>query len=176
MLHTIHFYLFVQHHFHQTNQLIQINSPLQYANTKLTSPYYMKYIYIIQPIYCEDTLLNFDLIKKYLLFLPLYLKNNRPILVPLEYLLCVEGGATKCMYGNTFNLLHRDWIVDKLYFREPSAEETQILNQFLALQPHCNVNLFPRALAPCLPRDKEFLEFFRDPENLASDCEFEFRT
>ena len=40
MLHTMHNYLFVQHHFQHTNPIIHMNSRLQYANTKLTSPYY----------------------------------------------------------------------------------------------------------------------------------------
>ena len=43
MLHTIHNYLFVQHLFHMTNAIIHMNSRLQYANTKLTSPDYMNY-------------------------------------------------------------------------------------------------------------------------------------
>ena len=38
MLHTIHNFLFVQHHFHRTNPLIHMNSRVQYANTKLASP------------------------------------------------------------------------------------------------------------------------------------------
>ena len=53
MLHTMHNYLFVQHHFQHTNPIIHINSRLQYANTKLTSPYYMNYSCIMQPNYCE---------------------------------------------------------------------------------------------------------------------------
>ena len=108
MLHTVHNYLFVQHHFHRTNTLIHMNSRLQYANTKLTSPYCMNYSYIIQPNYCEGTLRYFDPIMNYFRFSPLYAKTNHPILVPIEYLQCVEGGATKCMHCHTFNLLYRD--------------------------------------------------------------------
>ena len=110
-----------------------MNSRLQYANTKLASPYYMNYSYIIQPNYCEGTLRNFDPIKVYFLFCPLYAKTNRPILVPIEYLQCGEGGATKCAYGHTFNRLYSDWMLDKLDNRQPSQEETQIFNQLLAL-------------------------------------------
>ena len=144
MLHTIHNYLFVQHLFHKTNPLIHTNSQLQYANTNLTSPYYMNYSY--------------------------------------TNLQCVEGDSTKCMYGNTFNLLYRDRIADKLDNREPSAEETQILNHLHALQLHCvapprvATDLFPRALAACLTQDKEFLEIFRDPYNRAPDFDLKFRT
>ena len=83
MLHTVHNYLFVQHHFQRTNPIIYMNSRLQYANTKLTSPYYMNYSYIIQPNFCEGTLRNFDPTKNYFLFSPLYAKTNRPILVPI---------------------------------------------------------------------------------------------
>ena len=36
--------------------------------------------------------------------------------------------------------------------------------------------LLPRALAACLAQDKEFLEFFRDPDNRAPGFEFEYRT
>ena len=153
-----------------------MNSRLQYANTKLTSNYYMNYSCIIQANYCEGTLHNFDPIRNYFLFSPLYAKTNRPIFVPIEYLQCVEEGATKCMYGNTFNLLYRDWTTDKLDNREPSAEETQILNLLLALQPHCNVDLFPRTLADGLARDQEFFEFFRDTDNRAPDFEFDYPT
>ena len=49
MLQTYHNYLFVQHLFHRTNQLIHMNSRLQYANIKLTSPYYLNHSYSIQP-------------------------------------------------------------------------------------------------------------------------------
>ena len=108
LLHTIHNYLSVQQHFHRTNSLIHINSRLQYANNKLTSPYYFNYSYMIHPTYCEGTLRNFDPIKNYFLFSPLYAKTNCPIIVPIEYLKCVGAGATKCMYGHTFNLLYRD--------------------------------------------------------------------
>ena len=126
MHHTMHNCLFVQHHFHHTNPIIHMNSRLQYANTKLTSPYCMKYSYIFQPNYCEGNLRNFDPYKNYFIFSLLYAKTNRPILVPIEYLQCVEGGATKCTYGHNFNLLYRDWMVDKLDNRQPSQEETQI--------------------------------------------------
>ena len=131
MVHTIHNYLFVQHHFHRTNPLIHINSRLQYANTKLTSPYYMNYSYIIQTNFCEGTLRNFDPLKNYFLFSTLYAKTNRPILVQIEYLQCVERGATKFMHGHTFNLSYSDWMADKLENRQPSQEETQSSNIFL---------------------------------------------
>ena len=133
---------------HRTNPLIHRNSPFQYTNTKLTSLYYMNYSYIIQPNYCKGTLCNFDPIKNYFLFSPLYAKINCALFVPIEYLQCVEGGATKCMYGNTFNLLSRDWITDKLDNREPSAEETQILNHLLAL-PSSTLQLRPLPSCPC---------------------------
>ena len=153
-----------------------MNSRLQYANTKLISPYYMNYSYIIQPNYCEGTLRNFDPIKNYFIFSPLYTKTNRPILVPIEYLQCAEGGATTCTYGHNFNLLYRDWMVDKLENRQPSQEEKLIFNNLLALQPLCNTDTYPRALAAGLSRDPEFLAFFRDPDNRAPDFEFEYRT
>ena len=43
----------------------------------------------------------------------------------------------------------------------------------LALQPHCNTDLYPRAFAACLARDNESVEFFRHPDILAPDFEFE---
>ena len=104
---------------------------------------------------------------------PLYAKTNRPIIVPIEYLRCVEVGATKCTHGHTFNLLYRDSIADKLDNYEPSQEETQILNHLLAFHPHCNFDLYPCAIAACLARDQEFLAFFSaiqttGPRNLSS--------
>ena len=177
MRQTMHNYLFVQHHFQHTNPIVHMNSRLQYTNRKLTPPYYMNYSYIIQPNYCEGTLRNCDPIKNYFIFSPLYAKTNRPILDPIEYLQCVEVGATKCAYGHTFNHLYWDWMVDKLDNRLTSSqEETQVFNHLLALQPHCNADLYPRALAACLARDPEFLAFFRDPDNRAPDFEFEYRT
>ena len=146
MLHTMHNCLFVQHHFQHTNPIIHMNSRLQYANTKLTLPYYMNYSYINQPNFCEGTLGNFDPIKNYFTFSPLYAKTNRSVLDPIDYLQCVEEGTTKCAYGHTFNLLYRDWMADKLDNRQPSQEETQIFNHLLALQPHCHADLYPRAL------------------------------
>ena len=105
MLHPIHNQFFVQHHFQHTNPIIHMNLRIQYANTKLTSPYYMNYSYKTQPNYCDGTLRNFDPIKNYFIFSPIYAKTNRPILVPIKYLQSVEGGATRCTYGHTFNLL-----------------------------------------------------------------------
>ena len=105
----------------------------------------MKYSYIVN----SGTLQNFDVMKTYFLFSPLYAKTHREIQ-------CVEGGATKCMYGHTFNLLYRDWMVGKLAYREPAPEEIQILNYLLALPPHCNTDLYPRAFGQWLARDKEF--------------------
>ena len=64
MLHTMRNYLFVQHHLQQTNPIFHMNSRLQYANTKLTSPYYMNYSYIIQPNYCEGTLREGTILSK----------------------------------------------------------------------------------------------------------------
>ena len=159
MLHTFHNYLFVQHHFHRTNPLIHLNSRLQYPNTKLTSPYFIIYSYIIQSNYCEGTLSNFDPIKNYFLLSPLYANTNRPILVPIEYLHRVEGGATKCMHGHTLNLIYRVWMADKRDNGQPSQEETQIFNRLLALQPPSNVDIYPRALAACLERGPKFLIF-----------------
>ena len=127
MLHAMHNYFFV-HHLQHTNPIIHMNSRLQYANTKLTSPFYRNYSYVIQPNCCEGTLRKFDPIKNYFIFSPLYAKTNRPILVTIEYLQCVEGGATKYTRGHTFNLLYRDWMVDKLDNRQQSQEETQIFN------------------------------------------------
>ena len=171
MLHTMHNYLLVQHHFQHTNPIIHMSSRLQYANIKLSSPYYMNYSYIIQSNYCEGTLRNFDPIKNYFIFSPLYAKTNRHILVSIKYLQSVEQGATKSTYGHTFNLLYRDWMADKLDNRQTSQEELQIFNHLLALQPHCNADLYPRALAACLTRDPEFLAFFRDPDNRAPHFE-----
>ena len=88
-------YLLVQHHSHRTNLLVHMNSCLQYANTKPTSPCYINYSYILNPTYCEGTLRIFDPIKNYFSFLPLNAKIHRPILVPIECLQCVEGSATK---------------------------------------------------------------------------------
>ena len=110
-----------------------------------------------------------DTKKNYFLFSPIYAKTNRPFFVPIEHLQCVEGGATKGVYSNTFNLLYRNWIAEKLNNRKPSAEKTPIFNHPLALQPNCNVDFFPRALASCLEHDQEFLESFGDPENRAPD-------
>ena len=84
-LHTMHNYLFLQHHFQHTNPITHMNSRLQYANTTLTSPYYINYSYIIQSNYCERTLRNFDHIKNYFLFSLLYAKKSphpRPNRVP----------------------------------------------------------------------------------------------
>ena len=72
-----------------------------------------------------------------------------------------EGGATKCLYGHTFSLLYRDWMADKLDNRDPSTEETQVLKHLLALQPHCNVDFFHRALAAGLARDKKVPRIFQ---------------
>ena len=106
LLHTIHNYCFAQHHFFRTNPLLHLKSSPQNANTKLSSPYYMNYSYVINSTYCKGKLQIFDPIKNYFLFSPFYAKTNRPILVPIEYLHCVEGGATNRMYGRILYLLY----------------------------------------------------------------------
>ena len=63
---------------------------------------------------------------------------------------------------------------DKLNSHQPSPEETQILNHLLAMQPHCNTDLYPRVLAAFLAQDQGFLKFFRDPDNAGPDFEFEY--
>ena len=78
MLHTINNYLFVQHHFHRTIILVHNNSHLQYFNSKLTSPKHVNYSYIINSTHCEGTLHNFNPIKNYFFFLPLYAKTHKP--------------------------------------------------------------------------------------------------
>ena len=80
------------------------------------------------------------------------------------------------MYGTTFNLLYRAWITDMLDIRETSAEETPIIYHLLALRPHCNIDLFPRACAACLALDQDFLDIIRDRDNRAPDFEFEYWT
>ena len=142
-----------------------MNSRLQYANTKLTSPYYMNYSYTIHSDFSEGTLRNFDPIKNYYIFSPLYSKTNRPILVPIEYLRCVEGGAIKVTHGYSFNLLYRDWMNDKLTSHQPSPEEAEILHHLLAMQSHCNADIYPRVFAAFLAQDQGFPDF-----------EFEYRT
>ena len=148
-----------------------MRSRLQYANTKLYSPIYMNYSYVINSTYCEGLLRNFGPIKNYFLFSPPYAKTNCPLLVPIEHLQWIEGGATKCKNAHTFNLLYKDLMLHKL----PSLEETQILNHLLVLQPHCNVDLYPRALDACLAGHREFLKLFRDPADYrAPDFEIKF--
>ena len=77
MLHTMHNFLFVQHHFQHTNPLIHMNSRLQYAKTNLTSPYDMNYSYVIKPNFCQGALRNFDPIKIFH-FLPPLLQGESP--------------------------------------------------------------------------------------------------
>ena len=60
--------------------------------------------------------------------------------------------------------------------RKPSQEEKQMFNHLLALQPRCNVDLYPFALAACLAQDPQFLAFYRDPDNRAPDFQFEYGT
>ena len=114
MLLTIHNYLFVQRDFHRTNHFLHITSRLRFANTKITSLFYLNYSYIINSSYKEGMLRSFNLIKNYLLFISLYARMHRQIIVPIEYLQCVEGGATMSMYEQTLNLLYRDLIADNL--------------------------------------------------------------
>ena len=88
---------------------------------------------------------------------PLYCKTHQPFLVPTKYLLYLKGDAANCKYGHIFNLLYRDWVMDKVDFWEPSSEGQQILNHRLVMQPNFNFDLYPQVLAACLARDMEFL-------------------
>ena len=173
MLHNMHNYLFVQHHFQHINPIMHMNSRLQHANTKLTYPYYMNYSYIIKPNFCEGTLRNFDPIKN---FLSPLRKDEPPHPRPDRISAMRRRRCHDLCLWHTFNLLYKDWMVNKLDNREPLQEEQQKFNHLLALQPHCNVDLYPRALAACLARDPEFLTFFRDQYNRAPDFQFEYRT
>ena len=154
---------------------MHISSRFQYKGTKITSPFYFNNSYIINPGFCEGTLRNLVPIKSDLLFIPFYARLHLPTPVPIDYLQFVEGGATNFMNEQTFNVLYSDWIADKLANREPSAKEQQILSQVLAKHPTCNADLYPRALAACLTWDKEYLEFFRHPDNRIPDYNFRLR-
>ena len=98
MLHTIHNYLLVQHHFHLASPLMHINSSLTYVNKKIISRYHLNDCYIIDPSYCEGTLRSADPIKNFFLFIPIFAWTHRPIFMSIEYLQCVEEDATKCVY------------------------------------------------------------------------------
>ena len=140
----IHNYLFGKHHIYRTNILVHVNSRPQYANTELISPYYLNYSYVINTNYFESTWHIFDAKKDCLLFSQLNARTHRPILVHIEQLQCGEGGATNCMYEDTFNLLYRDWIIDKLANMDPKPEgSTKLLK---AMQPPtCTLGLSPPA-------------------------------
>ena len=43
------------------------------------------------------------------------------------------------------------------------------------MQPHCIADLGPRALAVCLVRDQDFLEFLWNPDNLSPEFNLEQR-
>ena len=123
------------------------NSGLQFANTKLSSPYYLNYRYIINPNCCECTLRDFDPIKNYFLFTPLYWKTHKPVFVSIEYLQCLEGGSAKSMHRRTFNLFYRDWIADKLANRGPASEESEVCWRCShAVTEICIIGLSPPAL------------------------------
>ena len=77
------------------------------------------------------------------------------------------------MYSIPFSRLCRNWIADKLADRAPLQEQNHILNELLAMQPHCNINLYSRTLATFLARYAGFLKFFQKPKNQAPDFEFE---
>ena len=93
--------------------------------------------------------------------MPLYVVTHRTILVPIEYLRYIERKATKFMYGHILNLLNCNSIAEKLANHTPWTEE-EIYSH--AMQPHCNVDLYLRALAAYLTPGSEFLEFFCDLE------------
>ena len=137
---------------------------------------YVNWIYscAIDPKYYKGALRNLDSIKNYSFFVPLYATTHRPIFVQIQYRQCVEGGA-KCIYGQTFSLLCRDCIADNLASREASQKEEEILDHFLAMQLHCNADLYAQALAACLARCNNFRELFPDPDNQAPDFELEHR-
>ena len=175
MFHKIHYYIFVQHHFHWNNPIVHIKSRLRYVITKLTSPFYKKYTYNTSPKYCKEysgisTLSRIiscfhhfkrKRIARYLkqLIISSVLRMSHKVYVwasfqpPLQGL---DGGHA----GQSGTDTRGD--TDPQLF-------------FLALQPHCNIDLY-RAIAACLARDKEIFEFIRDSDNRAPDFEFEFRT
>ena len=132
-----------------------MNSCLQYANTKLTSPYYINYSYKIQPKYCEGTLRNFDPIKK---------------LLPVLATLCKVQPSNSCSDRESSVCRGRSHEVHVWqHFRSPleGLDNGQVGKSGTVSRGDT---------AACLARDQEFLELFRDLDNRAPDFVFEYRT
>ena len=142
--------------------LLLINSRLQYINTKIFFKYRLNYSYIYDPSYCEVTFRNFNSIKNYFLFIPLFTRTHRPIVFPIEYFPPLRLRRCHEVFVR---------IANKLANQEPSAEEQQEENRLSAMHLNCNADMYPWALTACLKKDR----FCWCPHNRAPDFELEFR-
>ena len=158
MLHIIHKYLFVQNHFCLTKTLTTLCQ--NWTHFTLLHELQLHN----EPKFLWRKTTQFRVHQKLLPVLATQRQDASPDTFPIEYIQCLERGATECMRGPTFNLLYLDSIVDNLANSEPTPEELN-LRPYSGDEAPLQNWLVPPAFAACHARDKEFLEFFRDPNN-----------
>ena len=129
----------------------------------MTSPYPMKFAYILKNKYMKGTLRNFDPIKNYCIFQPIE-NPERPVIEALEP---AENYHTYHIHGSPPAKPVKKFI-EYIGSRRPTDQELEIQKAVKATVPHITPNLLHNVLAYFLSQNKEFLKEFEDLKNLAN--------
>ena len=88
---------------------------LIYVNDQMTSPYFMKFAYIIKNKYMKGTLRNFDPVKNYYICQPIE-NPERPLIIPIEVLELAKNYHTYHINGNVpAKEIHRVYRIPKTH-------------------------------------------------------------
>ena len=135
-----------------------------YVNDQMTSPYYMKFAYIIKDKYMKGTLRNFDPVKKYYNFQPIE-NPERPLIVPIEVLEPAENYHTNHIYRSVQAKPVKKFI-EYIGSRRPTDQEIEVQKAVKATVPHKIPNLLHHAPAYFLSQNKEFVKEFEELKQL----------
>ena len=111
----------------------------------MTSPYFMKFAYIIKNKYMKSTLRNFDPVKNYYIFQPVEYPE-RPLLVPIETLEPAENYHT---YQTQWSAPAKPVkiFIEYIGSRRPTDQELELQKAVKATIPHIIPNLLHNAIA-----------------------------
>ena len=124
----------------------------------MTSPYFMKFAYIIKDKYMKGTLRNFDPVKNYYIFQRIE-KPERPLIVPIEVLQPAENYHTYHIYGSV-PMKPVKKFKEYIGSRRPTDQEMEIQKVVKATVLHIIPNLLHHALAYFLSQNKQFIKVF----------------
>ena len=156
LIHNLFYYTYLRDNLPHEN--------LTYENDQMTSPYFMKFAYIIKNKYMKGTLRNFDPVKNFYIFQPIE-NPERPFMIPIEALELAENYHTYHIKGSVLAKPVKKFI-EYIGSRRPTDQEKEIQKAVKATIPHIIPNLIHNALDYLLSQNKEFVKEFEELKQL----------